>query len=293
LDDVARKISKFLASTKSISNVNTMSNSFNNRPESVRKYFTNTPIKPADPDYSKDQTKMAVGGGLLFVTLFLLFSGQGLYILLGVASGYFGFSFLKNGISEYLRRKNEYEKSMSQYERDFDMAEPKPSDSQIEQWMNEDIEKITREALRRLDLENDDCSKEPWKIGGPSALKDTRYKVGQDGKTRYSHFNILVVFLTKYHVATYQCNHGLEYGQTLSDRTQEFPYKEITNLGTQIVKKLIHLIGDQVESENGMHEFFLATSGANIIQVAYEFARNTDHKGDLYKTRLSKSLNAI
>jgi len=270
-----------------------MSNSSNNRREAVRKYFTETPSKPDAPNYSKDKTNMAVGGGLLLLALFLLFSGQGLYILLGVVSGYFGFGFLTNGISEYLRRKKEYKKSMSQYERDFDMAEPKPSDSQIDQWMNEDIEKITREALRRLDLENDDCSKEPWKIGGPSAFKDTRYRVGRDGKTRYSHFNILVVFLTKYHVATYQCDHGLEYGQTLSDRTQEFPYREITNLGTQIDKKLIHLIGDQVESERGMHEFILATSGANVIQVAYEFARNTDHKGDLYKIGGEETIRAI
>jgi hypothetical protein len=160
-----------------------MSNSSNNRREAVRKYFTETPSKPDAPNYSKDKTNMAVGGGLLLLALFLLFSGQGLYILLGVVSGYFGFGFLTNGISEYLRRKKEYKKSMSQYERDFDMAEPKPSDSQIDQWMNEDIEKITREALRRLDLENDDCSKEPWKIGGPSAFKDTRYRVGRDGKT--------------------------------------------------------------------------------------------------------------
>ena len=94
-------------------------------------------------------------------------------------------------------------------------------------------------------------------------------------------------------MATYQCDHGLEYGQTLSDRTQEFPYREITNLGTQIDKKLIHLIGDQVESERGMHEFILATSGANVIQVAYEFARNTDHKGDLYKIGGEETIRAI
>ncbi len=254
-----------------------------NRPEAVRKYFTKTPLKPTEPNYSNHQTKMGIGGGLIFLALILLFSGQGLLIFLGIVSGYFGFNLLSNGFSAYSSQKKKYESDYEQYEKDYERAEPKPSDEQMDQWMNSDIDKITAEALRRLDLEHEDYKAKPYTIGGPASLKETRFAIGKDGKTRYSHFNILVVFLTEYHVAAYQSDNSMEYGQILTDKTQEFPYREITNLGTQIVKENIRLLDDIVESESGMQEFTLATSGGNVIKVAYQFARNTDYQGELVK----------
>jgi hypothetical protein len=264
-----------------------------NRSEAVRKYFTETPTKPNDPDYSSHQTKMGIGGGLLFLALILFFSGQGLLIFLGIISGYFGFKCVSGGFSAYSKQKKKHELDCVQYEKDYAIAEPKPSDDQIDQWMHSDTEKIISEALRRLDLEQDDYKAKPLLIGGPASLSETRLAVGKDGKIRFSHSNILVVFLTEYHIAAYQCNNSLEYGQVLTDKTQEFPYREITNLGTQIVKKNIRLIDEVIESESGMQEFTLATSGANVINVAYQFARNTDFQGELVKIGGEETISAI
>jgi hypothetical protein len=263
------------------------------RSEAVRKYFTKTPVKPSDPDYSNHQTKMGIGGGLLFLALILLFSGQGFLILLGIVSGYFGFKCLSDGFSAYSKQKKKYESDCEQYEKDYERAEPKPSDEQMDQWMDGDIEKIIAEALRRLDLDHEDYKAKPFLIGGPASLKETKFAKGKDGKTRASHLNILVVFLTEYHVAAYQCDNSMEYGQVLTDRTQEFPYREITNLGTQIVKEKIYLIDEVLESESGMQEFTLATSGANVIKVAYQFARNTDFQGELVKIGGEETIAAI
>ena len=60
----------------------------------------------------------------------------------------------------------------------------------------------------------------------------------------------------------------------LSYKTQEFPYEEITNLGTETIKQKIYFVGDDAVSETGFQEFTLATSGANVIQVPYAFSRN-------------------
>lgn len=264
-----------------------------NRSEAVRKYFTKTPTKPVEPDYSSNQTQMGIGGGLLFLALILLFSGQGFLIFLGVVAGYFGFKTLIGGFSAYSKQKKEYEEACEKYEKDYAMAEPKPSDEQMDKWMNDDIRKIIDESLRRLDLEHEDYSANPLLIGGPASLKETRYAVGRDGKTRYSYFNILVVFLTDYHVAAYQSVNSMEHGQTLTDQTQEFPYKEITNLGMQTIKEKIKLIDEIVESESGLQEFILATSGANVIKVAYAFARNTDFQGELVKIGEERTIAAI
>ncbi|HEY9826563.1 MAG TPA: hypothetical protein V6D19_14055 [Stenomitos sp.] len=200
---------------------------------------------------------------------------------------------MADGFSEYSKQKKEYEEACKKYKKDYELAEPKPSDDQMDKWMNSDIEKIVEEALRRLDLEHEDYRSKPLLIGGPASLKETMYARGRDGKTRYSHFNILVVFLTDYHVAAYQSINSMEYGQILTDNTQEFPYKEITNLGTQTVKQEIKLVGDALAAESGFMEFSLATSGANVIRVAYAFARSADSQGELLKIGEEQTIAAI
>jgi Leucine-rich repeat (LRR) protein len=253
-----------------------------NRAEAVRKYFTTTPDKPVEPDYSSNKNKMGVGGGLIVLALILFLSKQGLLVLLGIISGYFGFKLLNDGFSTYSRRKKDYEKDYEKYEKDYERAMPKPSDKEMDQWLENDIQKIVDESLKRLDLEHDDYKSNPLWIGGPATgIKEIKYAKGEDKKTRYSHFNILVVYLTEYHVATYQCHNEMYHGQTINDRTQEFPYKEITNLGTQTIKERIRLLDDILDFESGMQEFTLATSGANVISVAYKFARNADSEGEL------------
>ena len=160
------------------------------RSEAVRKYFIKTPVKPSEPDYSSYQRKMFIGGGLLFLALILVLSRQGFPVLLGIVSGYFSFKLLSKGFSAYSDKKKEYTSDYEQYEKDYEKAEPKPSDEQMDRWLNDDIEKIIKESLRRLDLEHEDYIAEPRLIGGPASLKETRYARGRDGKTRYSHFNL-------------------------------------------------------------------------------------------------------
>ena len=171
------------------------------RSEAVRKYFTKTPIKPDEPDYSGHQIKMIIGGGLLSLALILLFSGSGVNILLGIALGYFGFKLFVNGFSAYSKHRRRHEEDCKQYEKDYEMAEPKPSDEQMDKWLKDEIEKIISESLRRLDLDSEDYIAEPRIIGGPAdEVKETKYATGIDGKTRFSHFTILVVYLTDGHL---------------------------------------------------------------------------------------------
>jgi hypothetical protein len=252
------------------------------RSEAVRKYFTKTPIKPDKPDYSGHQRKIVIGGGLLLLALILLFSGSGVNILLGIALGYFGFKLFVNGFSAYSKQKRKHEEDCKQYEKDYERAEPKPSDEQMDKWMNDEEEKIRSESLRRLNLDSEDYIAKPHLIGGPAdEWKETKYAVGKDGKIRFSHFNVLVVYLTDYHLAAYQSIRSIENGVTLQDSTQEFPYQEITKLGTQTKTLEIIMIGDNVVSERGSQRFTLATSGVNEISVPFKFARSVDSHNEL------------
>lgn len=247
------------------------------RSEAVRKYFIKTPSKPDEPDYSGNQTRMMMGGALLLFALFMLFSGNGLLVLMGVVGGFFGFSLLSNAFSEYSENKKKYEEAYTKYKEDYAEAEPKPSDEQMDQWMENDINNIIEESLKRLDLEHEDYRSKPFLIGGPELDNQkipTQLRVGRDGKVRYSHLNILIVFLTEHNIATYQCTHNLINGQTLTDKTREFPYKEITNLEIEKINKDISIVNGRRELANGVQQFALYTTGGNLIRVAYSFVES-------------------
>ena len=266
----------------------------NSRSEAVRKYFIQTPTKPVEPDYSANQKRMGIGGGLLFLGLILLASGQGILVLSGIASGYFGFKFLKSGLSEYFKLKKEYEENCSRYEKDYKEAEPKPSDEQMDRWMDAAIAFLKKESLRKLDIEEGDYSANPLVIGGPAEdLSETKYASGKDGKVRYSHLNVLIVYLTDHNILTYQCTHTLIQDQTLSDTTQEFPYKEITNLQVSNINKEIYLVNGKKDSISGIQEFALYTSGANVIKVAFSFSQSVNREDQLVKIGSEETIKAI
>ena len=75
------------------------------RADAVRKYFTKTPIEPKLPDYSKHRINMVLGAVLLFVSLFLFLTREGMPVLLGVAAAYFGLLFWGKGSSKYFETK--------------------------------------------------------------------------------------------------------------------------------------------------------------------------------------------
>ncbi|MDJ0898071.1 MAG: hypothetical protein QNJ55_04610 [Xenococcus sp. MO_188.B8] len=270
-----------------------------NRAEAVHKYFIETPKKPEIPDYSKHQRGMVLGGVLIAIGLILLLTGEPIAILLGVAGIYFGFRPLKKGFSEYSKTKKNYEKNYTNYKKEYDKAEPKPSDYQMDKWMDDDIEKIKEEALKRLDLKIDDLSAEILIIGGPATeIEEIKYKRGKDGLIRYSHFDIVILLLTEYHVAAYHCTYSREREKTLNYLTSEFPYKEITNLETQTQEyKLPANLFDDVDDDKEVpitsHEFTLATSGANIITVAYDFTPGKDFSAELKKIGEEQTIRAL
>jgi hypothetical protein len=264
-----------------------------NRSEAVRKYFTSTPNKPEKPDDSSDQNSTFFGGAMLVIALLMLISGQGYLIFLGVFLGFFGLMILKNGLVDSSEKKQRYERELEQYEKDYAQAEPKPSDEQIDEWMDSDIASIIEESLRKLDLEDGDYNAKPLYIGGPANLDKTRYAIGEDGKIRYSHFNVLIIYLTDHNILIYQSVNTLIHGHILGDSTQEFPYKEITNLQIKTVNKNISFVNGNKDFVDGIQQFALYTSGANVIKVMYSFSHDTDQQGELVTIGSEQTIKAV
>ncbi|NMF62693.1 hypothetical protein [Brasilonema octagenarum] len=256
-----------------------------NRSKAVGKYFTSTPKKPVQPDNLNDKKSIYIGWGMI---IFALLS----FIFLSIISfviRYFGIKKLRKALVD----KENYERDFEQYKKDYARAEPKPSDEQIDEWMDDDIDNIIEESLRKLDLEDGDYTAKPFIIGGPADLDDTRYALGKDGKIRYSHLNVLIVYLTDHNILTYECVHTLIHGHTLSDITQEFPYKEITNLQIKTVNKKISFVNDKTDYEKGVQQFAIYTSGGNVIEVTYSFSHDAYHQGELVNIGSQQTIKAV
>jgi len=152
------------------------------------------------------------------------------------------------------------------------------TDQQMDEWLKEYKDNIIKEAFKRLDIEHDDPDARPLMIGGPAP--DAFWGKGADKVLRFSRQDILLFFLTKHHVATFQCILDLGTGLTLRDQTKEFPYKDITNLEVETVNtKGTHINGKKVNVE-GIQRFSLFTSGTNRISIDYSFERTADNPLD-------------
>jgi hypothetical protein len=244
----------------------------NERIDLVKKYFIKTPERP---NYLWDQIRMIAGG------VFLLY-GLATRDTIGIVAGIIGFLLLLVGFSKYGNKKSAYNKA-------YNEAEPKASDEQMDQWLNEGQETVEQQARERLDIDADDTKAIPLVFDGPAAK--TWIAPGNDKILRFRHHNIIIFFLTDYNIATFQCILDLGSGEILEDKTKEFPYKDITNLETETTNDTFYYINDEKSNVVGIQIFNLYTSGGNKMSANYFFNKGTGDIG--YKFPPSTAENTI
>ncbi|MGC5561836.1 hypothetical protein ACPYPG_03195 [Streptomyces sp. FR-108] len=195
------------------------------RAAAVRRYFTPTPPRPS---VAGPASTWLLGVGLIG---FGLAAGgiAGLLALVGVVL------FGRGGYRHLIRRRD--------HRRKLAWAEPKPSDQQMDYWLYEEgVGGIKRTSRQRLHLvrsdeasyRNGSAGLDPLVIHGMPRKPppDFRMAVGRDGQLRFTHYDIIVFFLTKWHLCVYQCVFEMESGFTLRDETKEFAYRDVVSLAT-------------------------------------------------------------
>lgn len=112
-------------------------------------------------------------------------------------------------------------------------AEPKPSDDQIDEWRKADIKRLEkRYALEKLGLLSDQIeAPEPLTVvgSGPSP----QFRRGKDGRIRFSSHEVLITYLTDYHLAAFKCVIDLHDGGIQTETTQEYHYDDVVSVSTQ------------------------------------------------------------
>jgi len=237
------------------------------RSEKVRRYFTKT---PPPPSYGTAVTLGVVAALCMLPALAVLIGGiaqrqwTSCMSCVSVLSALAALALAVPALLSYRRTKSTYDKN-------YAAAEPKPSDAEIDEFHRRDCEFFSTVAMTKLGLKPDDVRLDnkgkPLVIVGCGPWAQVR--TGADGNLRFSSHEILVIYLTAYHLAAYKCIVELQDGSVRSETTHEYHYKDIVSVSTQRNQSKVSLYVDGQQREVMVNQrFTLSMSNGEQMAVA-------------------------
>ncbi len=163
----------------------------------------------------------------------------------------------------------------------------KPSDEQMDAWIQEDLKNLQTRALAKTGLDPSELVAEAvmvygprfWDIGGA----EVGIKKGKDGIVRFMPIGVTVINFTAHQLTAYQFALDLTTGNPLSERTDEYFYRDVVSVSTQSktkswdkaeigtnalsVRQLLPLMSGGKLQFNAAELFTLTTSGGTSIEV--------------------------
>jgi len=240
-----------------------------NREIAVPKYFIATPNKPEEGGSVFDiiMIVLVIAGSMSILIGFTNFQHNGWMLCLGIPGTLFAGSLLiAQSQGDDTRRSN--------YAEEYKRAEPKPSDQQMDEWRNNDLERIRKESLSKLDLLPNQVMgnpDDPIMVIGPST--GSLAAMGNDNIIRFSRHDVVIVYLTDYHLAAYSCTIDLSSGLQTRESTQEYHYTDVVSVATQTDNSRIFkvVVNGEDKPLANYQKFALSVASGERIEVAISF----------------------
>ncbi|MDM8543496.1 hypothetical protein QUF90_20670 [Desulfococcaceae bacterium HSG9] len=185
----------------------------------------------------------------------------------------------------------------SGYKEAYHEAEPKPSDKQMDEWLEQDKKGIVSDATTKLGLVPEKVLNlnDPLVVIGPK--NSAKFKMGQDGIIRFSAYEIMVIYLTDYHLGAYSCRWDFVNGKSISEQTQEYHYTDVVSVSTLCSSASFEVVTvDGVNRPIQSHqEFSLSVASGESIKIAVAFPQveMIFQKGELLPTGADKAVMAL
>lgn len=246
------------------------------RSEAVRRYFTRTPGRPSNVvaiTLAVIAAFCAIPAALtLLGTISEKDEAQACFGCLTILSGLAVLTFAGPAWFFYTVAKHKYE-------RDFRNAEPKPSDQQIDAWHSGDTARLRTHALNQLDLIAEQVATDnpngPLVVVGSGPSPQVR--TGNDGIVRFSSHEILIIYLTTYHLAAYKCVVDLHDGSIRTETTQEYHYDDVVSVSTQTDNSpLTWYVEGQARQSPTHQRFAVSVASGEQISVAIGFTPSSE-----------------
>jgi hypothetical protein len=237
----------------------------------VQKYFIKT---PDEPTYQDTTAFMVFTIGGLIAALAGMANFRDNWWLLCIAA-----PVVWSAGSAWFTRHNENNTKRSNYDEAYKKAEPKPSDQQMDKWRDTDLDRIRKSALAKLDLVPNQVlgnPADPIMVVGPS--EGARLAIGKDNFLRFSGYEVVIVYLTDYHLAAYSCIFDMGTGLETKESTQEYHYKDVVSVATQADNsRLFKIVVDGEDKPLADYQkFSLSVASGERIEVVIAFPQLGD-----------------
>jgi hypothetical protein len=147
------------------------------------------------------------------------------------------------------------------------------SDSEVDALLKSEISRIQSVAKAKLDLSDEIIiGASPLIIKAPifwnkpnTPASDILWRIGKDNFIRFSIYRIVVIFLTESFVSVYSCDFNFMNSTVVYESTQEYHYKDIVSVSTQVDNMPLKLPdGKQL---NEVHTFDLSVASGERVRV--------------------------
>jgi len=213
------------------------------REQALRKYF-NLKVQSTLNENAGCALMLAVAAGI-----FGMVAGLAEVFLLGLGLGVVGLIMFFTGAPEII------------------------SDSQVDEWLQDGIDKLLSESLYRLGLTERDVVGEPLIIRGPILWEthgidneDLVYKTGEDDFIRFGVYGVTIIQLTERHLGAYSCDYNFLKDVALNTETDEFHYQDIVSVSTKEQDSSYTLPSGQ--KLTSVQTFRLTVSSGDKVEVA-------------------------
>ncbi|MDX9799185.1 MAG: hypothetical protein RBT05_10045 [Bacteroidales bacterium] len=177
--------------------------------------------------------------------------------------------------------------------------EARPSDNQIDLWLQEDFQELVPKGLKKLGFDKDEVMGDEIVVSGPIIwqlqnipFEDTMWCVGNDNIARFSIHKVSMFFITEKGLGIYNCIYNFLKNVSLNDSTDEYFFKNITRVGTK-EESSNHVLpnGEKLVSSE---MFTLDIAGNREIEIVLSDPAIEKYTGGKLPTsRAEKAVNAI
>jgi hypothetical protein len=187
------------------------------RKKMVERYFR----PPADKALKADARRL--GFLALAAVVLALIVASALSIVIGVVLLLIAAGLWTNG-----------EGQLSRYRKDVDASLPKPTDQQMDKFLEADCAMARIQALKRMDLTladldlgyQPDPDEHPLVVHGPVFDKQGPV-VGDDGKWRFRTNEMMVICPTAHHLGIFECRIDVSSGKCRKEEVREVYYSDV------------------------------------------------------------------
>jgi hypothetical protein len=176
-----------------------------------------------------------------------------------------------------------------------------PTDSQVDTWLQEGIQKLVDQSLSKLSLDPSELKGESLPIKGPilwsvSGIPNDNiaWKIGDDGIVRFGVYQVTIIHLTDRHLAAYACDYNFIRNVALNDRTDEYHYRDVVSVSTKESSSSYQL--PTGVSLTLSQEFVLSVASGDKISVGIgisKLGQITGGSDRIPETGAEKAINVI